>query len=258
MLGIEGTPKRVSSQLGLILDNPMFRTAKIGELRKQIENPIRFMTEQRLLGSGYEGTIIVDYCKALMEARREGSLPPYAKNHAEACERVVLSLAGVAIAAMIDAATGYDQIRDRRALEALLDKYLRKEFSEWAKRFPDEFYQEIFRLKGWEWKGMSVNRPSYVGKITNDVVYERIETGLLSELQQRNPWDTTKGRRDGYHHCLLTEDLGVPKLAQHLYAVVALMKAAKDWRAFYKSVQTVFPKKGEVIQLDLDGLELDD
>jgi hypothetical protein len=43
-----------------------------------------------------------------------------------------------------------------------------------GQEIPNEFYQEMFRLKGWEWKGMSVNRPSVVGKYTNDLVYKRL------------------------------------------------------------------------------------
>jgi hypothetical protein len=56
----------------------------------------------------------------------------------------------------IDEATGHQEVRDRLALQEILDKYLRKEFAKWAKRFPDEFYIEMFKLKGWEWRGMSV------------------------------------------------------------------------------------------------------
>jgi len=32
-----------------------------------------------------------------------------------------------------------------------------------AKRFPNEFYEQMFRLRGWQWKGMKVNRPQIVG-----------------------------------------------------------------------------------------------
>lgn len=46
--------------------------------------------------------------------------------------------------------------------------------TEWAKRFPDEFYKQICRLKGWQWRGMKVNRPSVVAQYTTDLVYERL------------------------------------------------------------------------------------
>src|SRR5206468_6981574 len=99
----------------------------------------------------------------------------------------------------------YQEFRDRHALQALLDRYLRKELAAWAQRFPDEFYQNIFRLRNWEWKGMSVNRPWIVGKLTKDIVYARLAPGIIKELEQRNPMDE-KGHRKARHHQWLTED----------------------------------------------------
>jgi hypothetical protein len=129
----------------------------------------------------------------------------------EKCKLLIRAFAVVGITALIDEATGYQETRDRLALQAILDKFLRKEFAAWAKRFPDEFYQEMFRLRGWQWKGMKVNRPSVVGHYTNDLVYERLAPGVLEELQRRNPRDE-KGHRATKHHQWLTEDIGNPAL----------------------------------------------
>jgi hypothetical protein len=40
----------------------------------------------------------------------------------------------------------------------------------WVKKFPDEFYENIYKLKGWRWPGMSKNRYSVVGHYTNNLV----------------------------------------------------------------------------------------
>lgn len=53
-----------------------------------------------------------------------------------ATSRGLLSLLAK-IAALVDEATDYQLIRDKEALQAILDKYLLKEYSAWAKRFPD-------------------------------------------------------------------------------------------------------------------------
>jgi len=119
--------------------------------------------------------------------------------------------------ALVDEATGYQEIRDRLALQAILDRFLRKELAAWAKRFPDEFYQQIFRLRGWNWKGMRVNRPQVVANYTKDFVYERLAPSILKELEARNPKDDGNDRR-AKHHQWFTEDVGHPALAQHLYA----------------------------------------
>lgn len=38
-------------------------------------------------------------------------------------------------------------------LQLILEKYVSQELLPWAKRFPDEFYKQMFRLKGWEYRG---------------------------------------------------------------------------------------------------------
>jgi len=100
-----------------------------------------------------------------MDANRANVLGRRQKLIAERAEILLRGLAHVGIIALIDEATGYQTIRDREALQAILDAYLRKELAAWAKRFPDEFYEQMFRLRGWRWKGMKVNRPPGSGKI---------------------------------------------------------------------------------------------
>ncbi|MFZ3212027.1 MAG: P63C domain-containing protein [Terriglobales bacterium] len=88
---------------------------------------------------------------------------------------------------------------------------------------------------------MKVNRPSVVGKYTNDLVYQRLVPGVLEELRHRNPKDE-HGHRKGKHHQLLTEDIGIPALDNHLRAATAFMRAASTWDGFYRSMQRAFPK----------------
>ena len=69
----------------------------------------------------------------------------------------------------------------------------------WEKVFPDEFYVELYRLKGWVWQGMSVNRYQACAQYTNDIVWDRIEDGLREELENRNPM-LPSGERASRHH----------------------------------------------------------
>jgi hypothetical protein len=126
---------------------------------------------------------------------------------------------------------------------------LLKEFAAWAKCFPDEFYQHIFRLRGWTWKGMKVNRPQVVANYTKDVVWARLAPGILKELEARNPIES--GRRKAKHHQWLTEDIGHPALAQHLYAVIGLMRISDSWDQFKKMLDRAYPKRGDTLQLPL-------
>ncbi len=198
---------------------------------------------------GYEAHVLADLCQAILDARESGLLKTkQEKRYGVACYVLSRAFMKVGIDALVDEATGYQEIRDRLALQAILDKYLRKELAAWAKRFPDEFYEQLFRLRNWEWKGMKVNRPQVVAGYTRDLVYERLAPGILKELEVKNPKDD-RGRRKHKHHQWLTDEVGHPALAQHLYALVSLMRAAKGWKDFYQLVQRAFPKKGETLFL---------
>jgi hypothetical protein len=127
---------------------------------------------------------------------------------------------------------------------------LRKELAAWAKRFPDEFYQQIFRLRGWQ-TGKGSSRPQIVAHYTKDIVYARLAPGIVEELERRNPLE--QGRRKSKHHQWLTEDVGHPALAQHLYAVITLMRIATSWDQFKLLLDTAHPVRGDTLQLPLMG-----
>lgn len=213
-------------------------------------NIIKFEHQGRT-AHGFEADDLIDICYMYLNAERDGKLLPSQKHLAEQAHVIVRAFAKTGVIAVIDEVTGYQEVRNRNALQAILDKYLQKEFAAWAKTFPDEFYQEIFRLKGWAYNPKSVKRPSVIGKYTNDIVYERLAPGILEELQNRNPM-LDSGRRKVKHHQYLTDEVGHPALAQHLFAVIALMRASSNWDRFYRSLQRAFPKYGD--QLEIEGV----
>lgn len=183
-----------------------------------------------------------------LKARDAGALLSSQRRTAAACEVLMRGLAHVGIVAMVDEATNYQEIRDRKALQEILDKYLLAHQAKWAKRFPDEFYQEIFRLRGWQWQGMKVNRPQVVGRYTKDIVWERLALGVLEELEKLNP-KTESGQRRSKHHQYLTADIGHPTLQNHLAAVMALMRASMKWDNFMRSLQRAFPRTNTTMEL---------
>lgn len=214
-------------------------------------DPIKFRAPNKKMAYGYEATVLADICDAILEARKNGKLSKQQQHISDQAEILVRGFARVGIIALVDEATGYQETRDKNALQAILEAYLRKELAAWAKRFPDDFYKEMFRLRGWQWRGMSINRPSVVGNYTNDLVYERLAPSILKELQTLNPKNES-GRRKSKHHQWLTSDVGHPALAQHLHAIIGLMRASATWGQFYRLVQRAFPKKGEIIPLPID------
>lgn len=213
--------------------------------------PVQFRGVRGNIGFGYKAALLPSVCQIYLEARDANKLFPNQEHIAQKAEIIIRGLAHIGIIALVDEATGYQEVRDRLALQKILDKFLLQEYAKWAKRFPDEFYEQMFRLKGWQWKGMKINRPSIVGKYTNDLVYERLAPGLLDELRRLNP-PGESGRRKVKHQQWLTEDIGHPELQKHLAMLIGFERASANWGMFYRMVQRALPKYGETIPLALE------
>ncbi len=78
---------------------------------------------------------------------------------------------------------------------------------------------------------MSVKRPTIVGKLTNELVYEKLPKGVLEELKRKTP-KSPKGHYTKRFHQSLTEEIGNPHLGKHLASVITLMKISSNWRKF--------------------------
>jgi hypothetical protein len=223
-------------------------------LSARLKSPLLFMP---LRGGnpayGYEATTLIDLCELLLIARdRKGTLTPTQTTYADAADIVIRAFAKVGIIAVIDEVTGYQGIRPQDALQAYLQKLIRKELAAWVKRFPDEFYENIYKLKGWRWPGMQKNRYSVVAHYTRELVYERIAPGLLEELEKKSP-PNENGQRPNKLHQWLTEDVGNPMLAQHLYSLMMFQRLALNsgfgWHRFVKMVDKAMPKRESTMEL---------
>lgn len=221
------------------------------ELQEMITNPIKFRTTSGQIAHGYEATILADICDAVLEARTQGVLQKQQAHIAKQCEILMRGFAQVGIIALVDEVTGYQEVRDREVLQAILDKYIRDEWAKWTKRFPDDFYKELFRLRNIPYPGHSMKRPQYIGHWTNDIVYSRLAPGIKKALREKNPRQSS-GHRKRKHHQYLTEDLGVPKLQEHLSNIIFLMKGCTTWGDFIRRLNRASTRYGDTIPLDFE------
>jgi len=243
-------------RLPRFIDSIADKGIDIKGLTARIRAPIKFVPPGGgTVAYGYEATILADICDAVLAARKAGGILQKQQEHiADQCEILLRGFARVGIIAMVDEVTGYQYLRARRSLEQILDKFLRKELGRWAKRFPDAFYEQMFRLRGWDYTKFSIARPPVVGKYTLDLVYARIAPGVLKELLEREPKDE-KGRRKHHLHRWFTDDIGHPELAKHIFAVETLMRANTSWDRFYRSMQRALPKQNANLELNLTDKE---
>ena len=219
------------------------------ELMARLNSPVEYAPLRGGRSAfGYDGELLVEICKVVIAAKDAGALRSNQLKDAAVAQTLIQGIAVIGIISLIDEATGYQDIRDRVALQAILDQFLRKEWAKWAKRFPDEFYQNLFALRGWQYSPLSTKRPGVIAHWTNDIVYERLAPGVLDELKKRNP-PNEHGHRPHKHHQWLTEDVGHPALREHLSNVIFLMKAAPNWATFYRLLQRAKPKQGTTLEL---------
>ena len=71
--------------------------------------------------------LLPEVCDLFVKADRAGKLAPNQRHIAD--QAIMKGLARTGIAGLIDEATGYQEVRDKHALQAMLDAFLRKELA---------------------------------------------------------------------------------------------------------------------------------
>ena len=227
--------------------------SEIGKsLLDKIENPIIFRPLTQDLGHGYDAAVLVDICKAIIRAEESGKLHPTQSPLADQAKILLQAFAKVGVTALIDEATGFQQVRDPKALRILVQQYIEQEKREWEKQFPDEYYDELNRLYGS--KKLTVtgsgaviqNRPQHFAKFTRSYVYHPLENGsVLEELDKINPKIDKKGTRRARFHQHLSLGYGIEKLKRQVGEVMTLAKVSDTVTQFKKLFARRFPQIGE-------------
>ena len=225
-------------------------------IREMFLNPISYRLKSGNIAQGLPATLLTEICNIWLKAREKGALSESQEKTALQAEILLRGFAHIGIIALVDEATGFQEVRDREALQKIVEMYIAKALQPWIKTFPDEFYENLFRLRNWQYKPLSVSRPGVVGTITNDLIYKRLAPGILKELKRLTPRDD-KGRTKHRFFQRLNENIGHPKLREHLAGVTTLMKASSDWSMFYNLIQKALPQCGKTLPLPFTDDEIE-
>jgi hypothetical protein len=218
------------------------------ELR-DASTPILFRTfPSRQRAFGYDAKILPMICEVYLRARDAGVIERQQLHIVQRCDLLMRGLARVGIIALVDEATGYQEDRAKDELYKILEAYIAPELMPWTRRFPDEFFRQVYRLQGWEYKPGETRGPRYVGKLIMKYVYDQLPPGVVDELKARNPPDGRWQRKNKLYK-FLTEHTGIPHLDWQISTVTTLMRGAADKaqfeeiysRAFEKEVQLRLP-----------------
>lgn len=213
---------------------------------------VEYRTQRGQIARGIKAEIIPKICDVWLDADEQAKLGARQKKIAARAKLLMRALAHTGIIALVDEATGYQDVRARDALAKIFTEFLANELQKWTRTFPLDFYKEIYRLRGWKFEPWNTKRPSVIAAWTDDFVYDRLAPGLTEELRNKNPVVDT-GRRSHKHHQWFNPDRGHPKLKEHISGVIALLRAAEDWSSFKRGLDRAYPKFGETIQMPLDG-----
>ena len=262
-LGRSRSPKGGTGVLSTVDGLPFFLQAEalkpfINSELIESTTPVFFREKSGKKAVGYVATLLPAVAEVYLQMRdsllaQGKSVPAQYAHIIRACDTTMRGLARIGIVALVDEATGYQEVRDRQALQQILDKYLSAEKAKWAKTFPDEFYKKLFAARGIPYDPTTTKRPGFIGNDTNNIVYDRLVPGILKRLHELNP-KTDKGYRKDKHHMFFTGDYGLPELKSHVDKVMFLMDAAGpgNFKSFKLLLDRAAPKQGDTLPLDLD------
>lgn len=235
--------------------NSVLAEIKTGEttVLDKLRNPVKFERVgaggSQSVTYGYEATLFIDLCDAIIKTGELNlGIEPIFVKHANI---IIRAVAKTGIIALVDEATGYDKerIKGKELLQDYLRQFLREEAAKWIKTFPDQFFEDLYKMRHWNWE-RTTKRPGVVGKWINDIVYSRLAPALPQALDKLNPRNAN-GNRGHKHHQNLTQEMGLPRLKQHLEAVHAIAVVSNyDWYKFTVNLNKAYPTKDMDLLLD--------
>ncbi|MCR9182536.1 MAG: P63C domain-containing protein [Flavobacteriaceae bacterium] len=223
------------------------------ELSLKLSESVKYKAVNGSEAIGLEAEILPEICDVWVKANQKGAIPKSSINTAEKAYILLKGFATVGIIALIDEATGYQDIRVKNALQQILDKFVLEEAKRYEVTYPLELYKQWFRLNNWEWKPENAQkRPGVIGKWTNKYIYDRMAPGLLKELERKNP-KNERGYREHKHFSFLTDEIGEPKLREFFGGLIALARASTSWNKYISLVERAYPSNGDQLKLFLDN-----
>jgi hypothetical protein len=231
------------AQMPLFLMNTALKPFISEDLGAALKLPISYIYGAKQIIQGYPAVLIPRSCMVWMKALAAGALSPSEVLKAQQAQVLLEAFSEIGAIALVDEITGYQDIREANGLQKALAKYISDKCLEWAKRFPDEFYTQIYRLKGWDHNRIQGHKyPWPIGKITNDLIYSRLAPGALEELNRLNPPNNEHVRAARFHQWL-TPQLGQVDLDRRMNETLATMRVFRDgdWDGFYTLINTLYP-----------------
>ena len=217
------------------------------QLAEKLAKPIKFQWSG--LGAhgpvavhGFDVTILIDVAKAVIQAEEEGKLNIQQKHVAKQAHIIINASAKAGIQNLVYKLAGFDATREQ--VVSAFKLFIREEAREYEKEFPDQLYQQWYRL--YELPAPEKNKPWKFKHLTLDQVYKPLAKSNGKILQLVKAQRATGKTRHKKLHQFLSE-IGVKVLRQHLGELIGIAKLSKDRIEYENNVEKIF---GEQISFD--------
>lgn len=218
-----------------------------------LTNPIQYKaTTSGAIGNGLLATAFPKVLHVLADAHKAGALKPQQEHIGKQAIALLEGLDEVAIIALVDEATGYQDKRRNDELQKILGAYVLPEHRPYLRSVPIEFFKELYRVYGWDWNPNNQG-PRYAGKLLRKLIYEQLPKPILPELDEINPSKGNNYQRKRKHFQNLSSDIGVPHFQGQLSGVMALLRASpsNNPRAFLSLFKRSYGDQYELFEDDI-------
>lgn len=249
------SPNKHDGEMPLFLVAESLQPYIDGDLRTVVSRAFRYKDPRGgPIREGIDASLIPRVCDVWLKAREANALTKIQIPVADRAELLMRGLAHSGIIALVDEATGYQEIRRKDELQQILSAYIAPSLLPWSKRFPMDFYQEMFRLWGWNWNPIEYMKkgprgPRYAGKLTKILIYDQLPEIVLEELERKNP-PNAKWQRKNKQFQYLSEDIGNPHVEKLVAIVTTLFRISPNKDIFWDNYARAFP--GKNVQQELD------
>lgn len=197
---------------------------------------------------GIDSKTFIEACRAIVKAKNDGFLYLSELRFAKAAEDILRNVPGDDLKTAIDLASGFSLFKQNHkdALVRKLTKATLSNYPAWLNTIADDFYELIFKFQGWNWQDLN-NDAEKVGEFFNEILFSRIESPLLEQLETTRP--KKKYRKENNPESYVEN----PSLKEYILQISALINASGMNPAIFEQlVNKSFPKKRE---LEIDKMQ---
>ncbi len=218
-----------------------------GEIAEKLDNPLRF--QYRPVGSenlvsevnGYDVTLLIDICKAIVAAEGAGRLSDRQAPMARQAHVILGASAKAGIKGLVYALSGYDATRDE-VIQAF-KLYVRDEAREYEKEFPPQLYEEWYRL--YKLPKPERNKPWKFRHLTIEQVYKPLanSNGKVLDLTRQQREDS--GDKHKKLHQFLSE-VGAKALRTQLGQLLGIARISGSKEEYERFFNKVFGQQQDL------------